>query len=467
MPNADLRLLGAVLCLLCLACESPAGQQAASPRTEAHDVVLIGIDTLRSDFLSCYGYPHPISPRIDRLAREGTLFTDVVSAAPWTLPSFASILSGQYPSSHGAGRRTGPQGPGGEAPKTPLSARVKLLPDLLQGEAGFESALFFDNPYLGKEWGVARRFDTVQQSTHGGQESVERALEWLRDHRNQRTFLFLHLMEPHLPYEPPEPYAGRAKKWAVADDEASPPAAGGWPSGTAIRALYAGEVAYTDHLVGTFVDGLAELGLLDQTLLVVTSDHGEEFLEHPEIEKRFYNDPRKLWGIGHGHSQFQELLSVPLIVRFPGRVPAGRRVGAMVQTLDLAPSILEWEGLDVPPTMSGVSLLGALDGRATRSYAFSEFIMYGDERKAYREGDWKVILGPKLETGELYDLATDPGETVNLKDRRPETFRRLARRLVATQLKAARLGKAQAGDSRPVVIDEETRQELHALGYLE
>ena len=457
----------ASLLVLTLACSKPGPPSGVGEeRPELPDVVVIGIDTLRADYLSSYGFPHPISPRIDQLASEGTLFTDAVTTSPWTLPSFASLLSGQYPSAHGAGLRTGPQRAGGEPPKSPLRVGAEVLPDILRSYAGFDSAVFFDNPYLGEQWGLARGFDSVQRSSGGGEESIDRALRWIDRHRDRRTFVLLHLMEPHLPYEPPEPFRSRVQEWLSSGDADDGPAKGP-QRGRKIRALYAGEVAYTDHLVGTFVDGLAKRGLLDHTLLILMSDHGEEFYEHTDIEKKYYNDPREIWGIGHGHSQFQEMLHIPLIIRYPGQVPAGRRIDSLVQLNDLAPSVLEWLHLPVPQTMSGISLLPALHGESPRKYAFSEFILYGDERRSYREGSWKLILGPELEEAELYDLDSDPGETVNLREERPRIFRRLARGLLAVETRSRKLGQAQAGGTSSVTVDEETRKELRALGYIQ
>lgn len=463
LGRAAAACLAAALGVASLSCGDPPGP-ADRRGTAPQSVVIVAIDTLRRDHLSCYGFPHPISPNIDRLAADGALFTNAVTTAPWTLPSFASLFSGQYPSSHGAGERTGPQGKGGEPPKSSIRDEVALLPELLVRRGGFASASFFDNPYLGDTWGLSRGFGDRRRSDNGGRESVDRALAWLAEHRGERTFLFLHLMEPHLPYEPPEPFASRARRWFPG--AAPTPDRPATVHGDNVRALYAGEVAYADHLVGRFVDGLAELGGLDDSLLILLSDHGEEFWEHEEIERRLYNDPRDIWGIGHGHSQFEELIAMPLIVRFPGRVAAGRRVDAPVQIHDLAPSILEWVGLETPPAMTGISLLPTLAGEATRGHAFSEFILYGDDRRSYREGDLKVILGPTLEASELYDLAADPGETVNLRDARRDDFGRLARRLLALEAEAAELGEAQGGNHQPVSIDQETLDELRALGYI-
>ena len=460
MKTSSWRRMGVALCALGLSCGGPGGAVDPASSQVRTNVVLIGIDTLRRDYLSCYGFPHPISPRIDELAGEGAIFTHAVSTAPWTLPAFASILSGQYPSSHGAGRRTGPQGKGGEPPKAPLRRRVTTVLEILRRRGGFETAVFFDNPYLGDTWGMAQRFDVARQSQGGGAESVGQALRWLAERHDRRTFLFLHLMEPHLPYEPPEPYASRARDWFPEEGER-------FEKGDKIRALYAGEVAYADALVGRLVDGLAELGLLDRTLLILTSDHGEEFYEHEPVERRFYHDPREIWGIGHGHSQFEELLAVPLIVRYPPAVAAGTKVDALVQGLDLAPSILDWEGLGVPQGMTGVSFLPTLGGATSRDYGYSEFMLYGDDRRSYREGRWKLILGPDPETAQLYDLEADPGEIVNLAHQRPELFKRLARGLLRTERDAVELGKSQAGATEAVTIDEATRQELRALGYLQ
>ncbi len=272
------------------------------------------------------------------------------------------------------------------------------------------------------------------------------------------------MMEPHLPYKPPEPFKTQARKWIGGE----PLQRGADPQArkqVSLRASYAGEVAYADHLVGLFVDGLKQLGLFEKAIIVVTSDHGEEFLEHSETERLFYNDPREIWGVGHGHSQYQELISVPLIIRFPQKRLSGERVHSIVQVHDLAPSILEWVGVDVPEEMTGIKLSGALKGHPIRKFAFSEFILYGDDRRSYREGHWKLILGPDASSSELYELSKDPNETVNLRTTEPEVLQNLVKKLRA--IESAAIARGPNSDREQVEIDEATLEELRALGYVE
>jgi arylsulfatase A-like enzyme len=457
------------------------------PGRDAFHVVLIGIDTLRRDHFSCYGFEHPITPHMDRLADDGALFLDAMTTSPWTLPSFASVLTGQYPTTHGGGKRTGAQTKGREPLTAALSNEAPLLQVILKKQKGFRTAFFYNNPYLNSRYGVPRGFDKAEQVRGGGWKNVGATLGWMRANLEHRMFVFLHLMEPHRPYKPPEPFKQTALDWfaddrreaaltpaAMPDSLAGPPARGKDQKGERHRrhpALYAGEVLYTDNLVGTLARGLAEMGILDDCLIIITADHGEEFWEHDAIEYRNYNDPRGFWGAGHGHSQFQELVAAPLIIRFPGRVEPGTRVEDLVQIHDIAPTVLDWVGLPEREDMSGRSLVPAIHGEGHRGYAFSEFILYGDDRRAYREGRWKLILGPDRETAELYDLQEDPGEHNNLREARPDVVERLITALEGVEERARDLRSryyASAGEEeKPAEVDEKTRRELKSLGYVD
>jgi arylsulfatase A-like enzyme len=354
-------------------------------------------------------------------------------------------------------------------PSLPLPEEAETLAEAM-AFAGFRTGMFYNNVYLDAEYGVQQGFETVRSFNGNGFVTVSRALEWMRGGLESRNFAFVHLMEPHEPYDPPEPFRSMVAQWYEERRQ---------QSGDAFESLsvdrrdkvvrYAGEVAYTDFLVGKVMSGLVNMGLDGHTLVVLTSDHGEEFWEHEAIQKQNYVDPRNIQGKGHGHTQYDELLSVPLIVYFPGRIQAGLQIESLAQLHDLMPTILEWVGLRASAeVMEGRSLLPALDGQAVRDHAFSEFIRYGDERTAFRDERYKLIVGGGL--SEFYDLTADPGERVNLFDQNPPALVSLREHVESEQQERAtfreRLRQAGYGEQNAAVeVSPAALERLKALGY--
>ena len=386
-------------------------------------VILITIDTLRSDRLPAYGFAGVATPRFDQLRRDGILFERAYSHYPLTLPSHASILTGLLPTEHGVRDNVGYQ----------LDTRAHpYLPRLLQERgyttgaavsafvlAGAHSGLasHFDRYDDAIESGTANSLGGVQRS---GTETSVAALEWLTSAQasGKPIFLFLHLYEPHTPYEPPEPFRTR-----YAD-------------------RYLGEVAAADDVLGKFLDELDRRGLYESALIAVLSDHGEGLGDHGEAE--------------HGILLYREALQVPLLLKLPGGERAGDTVTRPVQLVDVLPTVLEQIGAPVPPNLSGRSLLVAEGGSPRALYAETYYprIHYGwSELHSLVEGDFHLISGPDPE---LYHLERDPAERTNLRDDDRRTFTRL-RDSVREQVREL---------AAPAAADPETSARLAALGYL-
>ena len=401
--------------------------------------MIITIDTLRADRLGCYGNPDVATPNMDRLAREGAMAPQASAQAPITRPSHVSMFTGLYPSQHGIRDNI----------SRALAPDVATMAEAFKA-AGFETAGFVSSIVLSAQSGLGRGFDEFSDRfdigadaadeghfldilEHRGDVAVAEAVKWLDAHSGGRTFVWVHLYDPHAPYEPPEPYASRYA---------------GRP--------YDGEVAWSDELVGRLDAEVTRLGMRDQTLVVLTSDHGEALGEHGESV--------------HGFFLYQATLRVPLLMRGPGIVP-GTRISAAVQSVDLFPTILELVGVPIPRSNHAVAgrslasnvrgLSSTLDETPSFAESLTPRIHYGwSDLRSVREGRWKFILAP---TPELYDLAHDPGELHNVIEGEPARARALRagldRHLAQDTPAAAR--KTPAGD---VPID--LVEKFGALGYV-
>jgi arylsulfatase A-like enzyme len=402
---------------------------------EPLNVVLIGVDTLRPDHLGCYGYPRSTSPNVDRLADQGVRFENVVSQAPWTLPSFATVLTSLYPTQHGAGIVGSGTSHFGTSMRTSFPPLAMTLL-----KAGYTTGAIINGPALSPEYGVDRGFEFYDGVKDWQARPADRvtldALKWIDEQRDKPFFLFVHYFDPHVPYEPPPPYdeifdpgyRGRVglgfdrDTYAQARQELSrtddPRAAADWNH---LRALYDGEIAFTDAAVGDLIAGLEERGLRKNTLIVFLSDHGEEFFDHGGFE--------------HGHTLYNELLRVPLVFSLPGVVPGGACVGTQVRLLDVMPTILDLAGVEPESRLEGVSLRSLMHGRKVQAaarttiaspyVAYSEAILYGTEKKSVSSHQWKLICDTATGKSTLYNLECDPGEVNDLSASEPATARAL------------------------------------------
>jgi arylsulfatase A-like enzyme/Tfp pilus assembly protein PilF len=393
------------------------------------NVVLISIDTCRADRLSCYGYKRQTTPHIDAVAKDGVLFRQALSPVPFTRPAHSTMLTGTYPPTHGVRLNNTEILPGDNV----------TLAEILR-EAGYQTAAFVSGFPLDAKFGVNQGFDTYDcnftRKMAGSAEPAERtaedvsrpALAWLEQHAASPFFLFLHYYDPHLPYEAPPPYGSD-----YPDDR------------------YAGEIAYVDSWIGQVVDRLRALGAYDNTLLIITSDHGESLGEHHETS--------------HGFFVYQSTQHIPLVVHAPnGR--KGRSVEGRVSLVDLFSTVLDLTGLKTSAQLQGVSLRNDLEGRPTpdpRRTLYCESLHPSQFEcsplNGVVEGAWKYIRAPRQE---LYDLTKDPGENENVVETKPQIAERLRERLeeILPQMEAA------APEREGSAADPDAASRLRSLGYI-
>ena len=373
---AALAVCGALRCGGGAAPAGPAENSASRPH-----VLLVTVDTLRADRLSCYGSSTTRTPRIDRLASEGTLFEAAASPMQITRPSHFSLFTSVYPRDHGVVNNAIALGP--ELPTVTEVFR----------DAGYETAAFVAVKLLDAPSGAARGFehfdapeDTIER---GADEIAHRAITWLgaRD-RKRPFFLWLHFFDPHTPYAPPDPFAPACsekmkREMPEADWDSISRLAeangGELPREAYDRAvsLYGGEVEKTDHWLGTLLDGIDASGLRDTTIVALTADHGECF------EGGFYFD--------HAGCLYDGAVLIPLIFRYPGAVPAAARRPEMVEILDVAPTLAALAGLKPPPGFRGRSLFDPAD--AAREAAFIQHPVYSARQAHAREKKLSVLHG--------------------------------------------------------------------------
>jgi arylsulfatase A-like enzyme len=426
---------------------------------------MIAVDSLRPDHLGCYGYGRPTSPAIDGLAARGVLFEHALGQASWTTPSFGTVFTSLYPSQHGA-----------LTVNDMLSRGVRTLAEMLR-ERGYATCGIANAPALSSDYGFDRGFDSydvAEPETRDAEATTGDALKWLDANGRRPFFLFVHYFDVHLPYSPKPPYdrlfdqgysgslgnafdvdayAGRRddllalmRQWSPAD----------WDH---VRALYDGEISFTDQAIQAFLKGLDERRLEEKTLIVFVSDHGQEFFEHGAY--------------GHGHSLHGEILRVPLILSLPGRLPGGRRVTEQVRLLDVTPTILDVLGAGQAPEFEGVSLLplargehgeggvagsgsaaGSPDAVLPPGAAFAEGVRLGGEKKALTTSGIKVIHDVESGRTSVFDLRLDPGEAQDLgATGRPE-LREAARDLFKAVFEATETWHLEiAAGGRPHVFD--------------
>lgn len=476
------RALSLVLVLvgLSLACRRPA---------EPVNIVLISIDSLRADHVGAYGYAPRTSPTLDRLAADGALFENSVAESSWTLPTHITMLTGLSTLAHGVDHFVGSR----------LEESVTTLAERLR-DAGYVTLGVYSGPYLHPYFGFGKGFETYlgvleelpaaeQPSYTGGSEIeqrimaanarshrsitspeiTERAINFLHAFGDKRFFLFLHYFDVHYDYIPPEDL------WRKFDPDYEGTVTGEkYNRNSAIHpdmdaedlrhviALYDAEILYTDRYIGRFVDALDAAGLSDETLIVVTSDHGDEFFEHGNK--------------GHARTLYDEVILVPLIARLPGRIPAGLRVSEQVRHLDIAPTLLSFAGLEVD--LEGEDLREPLT-------AGGGFPSPGAVSTLRRNGHWLSLRVPGIKylvhreassvTERVHDLRRDPGEQQPVfrtgevgrpyvPDRRIDELRaRLHREELAAQVLRDHVDDSAHRDAE---LPEGLMEQLRSLGYL-
>lgn len=370
---------------------------ATKRKPQDTNVILIGIDTLRSDHVSFRQYPQKTVPHIDRLAQTGAAFENCLSVAPWTLPSFFSIMTSTYPSVHlygtkvlwSRGRMARFRGVslwtiGTISP----DYRIKTLAEILR-EEDYYTAAFVNNYFLSVQFEFDRGFDEFNPYSSTAEKGIDQVLPWLERHKEGKFFLFIHFMDPHH-----VALFGMSQKpdyFGNTGDRATR---------TEIDA-YDQKIRFCDEQIGRLMESLKEAGLAQDTLVVVTADHGEEFSDHG--------------GYGHGHSVYNEVLLVPLIFHLPRWEEDRRILPERVTTLDIAPTILQILGLPLPTYYQGKSLMPLIHGNTISSQPiFAECVGSGHEKKAVFQDDYKLIYTTNVNSFEFYNLKDDPTETENL-----------------------------------------------------
>lgn len=419
-------------------------------------VVVFLTDTLRADRLGAYGYAGPTSPALDAFARESVLFEDAWAQAPWTRPTVASIFTGLHPSTHGAGGFDRALGRG-----------FTTLPEYFR-KGGYRTGAVVSNHVVSQRFGFAQGFDVwndgeKRRYEFSAKEAVERALRFV-DAGPQPFFLYVHTMEPHVPYEPSDADWAPFRAPGTVRRPSVPILMK--PKGPAemayLETLYLGEILGNDHAFGSFVEGLRARGRLDDTLVAFVADHGEEFGDHG--------------GHGHGHTLYRELTRIPLVVRLPRAARGGTREAQPVAQVDLLPTLLSLAALPPPELREGRDLSSLFLGRGTPAEApelVSETRFGKADKAALRVGALKLIVNddPRIYGGlegpvELYDVAADPGEHRNLAARRPIAVQYLRGRLEELRSSQRRAAELLHGGAK-VELSEDDRAELRALGYVQ
>lgn len=430
-----------------------------APELSPPNVLLISIDTLRRDHCSLYGYGLPTTPTLEALADAGVRFDRFYAPSATTAPSHAALFTGHFQGAHGVVKNG-----------VPLEMALPTLAEHFAA-AGYQTAGAVSSYPLHRRFGFRRgfsayydRFETDTSTMHPGdweghrvggafdrraELTTEWVLRWLARRRDpeRRFFLFVHYFDPHAPYAPPEPYADR-----FATDPTDPLA-------TAV-ASYDGEIAYVDAQVARLTDALEAAGLGDDTLVVVTADHGEGLMDHGITR--------------HGPQLYEEAVRIPLVLRWPARLPARHVISQPYSLIDLGPTLLELAGLD-PAGLAGPgrSFARAAGGDVRSDDEWPVFL----QRRHYRggqvqgrevrgdlfgivDGHFKYLVAPDEGEPELYDLTDDPGEKVNRIDRERERADRLA-------LALARWRGAEGAPADAPALDAADRSALEALGYVE
>jgi arylsulfatase A-like enzyme len=444
-----------------IAMTGPVSSTPAAARLPGRpSIVVFLVDTLRADALGGYGQPAATSPRFDAFAREAIVFEDAWAQAPWTRSAVASIFTGLHVGTHGLDRVD-----------RQLSAELPTLAESLHA-GGYRTAGFSANPVVSRRFGFDQGFESWDEEEElrwdPASALVSRALRWLDGVRGP-FFLYVHALDPHSPYAPAPEHASpfALPSYRGETDTKVLLERAGRGAGTAaelsfLRARYQGEVRQSDAAFGQLLDGLRARGLLDGSLVVFTSDHGEEFLEHGGTE--------------HGKTLYQEVIRIPLAVRLPGAARGGTRSADVVQQIDVMPTLLALVGRSAPQGVEGRDLSASWVGNGGRTrepaVLFSEVRFEQADKVSARSGPLKLIVNLDPvgswradRFDELYDLAADPGEKVNLAASKPIDVRYLRNRIEG--LKSLQAAHSARAEGSRVELSPEDLEQLRALGYVQ
>jgi arylsulfatase A-like enzyme len=449
--------------------------RASAAPARPYNVVIVAVDGLRADHLGSYGYARDTTPNMDKLAAAGVQFRHAVAQASWTLPSFASLFTSEYPQTHGAfhpGRRLGG--------KEPFLAQIFK-------EHGYRTGGFVGGPFLEPNYGFARGFDVYRSGgSRSFKDTTPAALDFIRQHKNERFFVFLHGNDVHPPFDLPgdgedvrlkydQDYAGPVdgmqldyyfvrifNRIMLGAGEPQPDEAylakvdairGNPKDIRHIVAHYDNQVSVADRYVGEVRKVLEEQGLLKNTIVVVVADHGLELDEKTKLMT------------GYHLTQWETITHVPLILSSPDIAP--RKVNEVVELVDLAPTLLEMTGIPAPAAFQGASLVPLLDGapkKFARTLGFSVATKVEPADRipmfSVRDARWKLIYDDTGGTSQLYDLEKDPEETKNLIDAEPQAALALTQKLLQHIRDTSLAAHAEAKEPPPDLLER-----LRKAGY--
>jgi arylsulfatase A-like enzyme len=419
--------------------------------------------------VGCYGYNKNTTPRLDRLSDEGIRFERAIAPSPWTLPSIGSIFTGQFPSRHQTGIRVNSR----DQKRLVLGIMREDAPTMARmfRDHGYRTVGYFNNPFLDPAMGLARGFDTYHYYPSNAffirraKTIVDNAIEWIERHGQEPFFMVLHFQDPHIAYDPlPEyktkfvsGYSGQLKSPFKPEKLAEFRARSGEldeADKRFIMELYDAEVAAVDAELERFMAWIDDKGLFKSSLIVVTSDHGEEFWEHGSFE--------------HGHSLFNEVIQVPLIIKLPGLLGAvtkGRTVEEHVSLMDLLPTLADIMGWETPQNIDGISLyLGWGIITFPEHKILSENLMYGlSDKVCLCVTNYKIIINQNPRQVYVYDLQNDAKEKENLFKKRelPEKINDNIRQLFDYIEEKEKMAIADT-----ISPNKEMTEKLESLGYI-
>lgn len=427
---------------------------AAACSDPGKNLVVITVDTLRADRLSCYGHEGIRTGNIDRLAAEGMIFKKAVSAAPWTCPSVASIFTSLYPEAHGMVLH-----PIRDAREfKALSPVLTTLAEVLKSE-GYETHALSEQIWCSETFGFAQGFDTFEMLEDKQRAITDKAIERIGSLSGDRPFfLYVHYLDPHTPYTPPAeftlPHPGKGRygyedldwdQWWSKLWSLKPGAPGVEEELSYVKSLYDGEILFVDHEIGRLLESLNRAGLAGDTAVALVSDHGEAFLEHAML---------------HGSTLFNEELHVPMIINAPWKPELkGAVLDRPASTLDLMPTLLHILGASIPKEVQGTVALPGVKGRP---YLFSENA-YDVNLKKVRSERFSLILHKASNRYLFFDLQNDPWEQDDVPDLHPEAFKEHMKIMDQWNDAQSRWVKPS---SPTIDLSEEMEARLKALGYL-
>lgn len=431
------------------------------------NIMIILIDALRPDHLSSYGYHKKNSPNIGQIAQEGILYRSVYAQSSWTRPSVASIFTSMYPTSHGIIQLNGDPVHNYILPNEALTISEIL------NEKGYHTVGFVTNPHITKKFGFDQGFDEftyffpqsfyglqifkiiaqifkiapVKKFYHQASELNKHIYSWLKSDKNCPFFMYIHYTDPHMPYFKHPIQFGLSQnnfrtKWTTQN----------------LLDLYDGEISYVDYHIGKLIELLKKEKLYDNTMIMITSDHGEEFYDHK--------------GYDHGQTLYEEVIKIPLIIKYPNNLDKGKVKDDPVLSIDICPTIMDFLNIPIPDIMKGVSLYKNQQSSETKRVVFAELGEYEKGMRSLQVGRWKLILTQNFPKDswkrdypllQLYEITSDVNETYDLASVKKDVSNDLYNRMKLF-IENIQIGSFSSQSSP---MDKKLKERLRSLGYID